>query len=377
MQYPMYQYSKYIVRHLVHSTLLITFSLTSIVWLTQALRFIDFIVNQGVSIMVFLQLTLLLIPSLMLLILPPALFCAVLFVYNKLKIDSELIVMQAAGLSRWKLCMPALQVAAGVTLIAYAIALYIQPMSYSRFRDMQSFLRNNYVSILLQEGVFSNPVRGLTVFIRERNKDGTLEGILVHDNRQMDIPVTMMAEEGRLVETDQGPRFLLLNGNRQEMRDGKLSFLMFENYTMDISLYAQGMNVRAPDSQELFITQLFAEDEKVSPAENQKRHAEGHQRLVWPMYSLCLTLVAIAVLLSGEFNRRGNWQRIALAIACGVFIMFTAVGMRGVMAMHPSLTFLAYLLLVVPALLACWVIGDHAQRKLVAASAAPAGEVSS
>ena len=66
----MYRYSTYIARHLVHSTLLITFSLTSIVWLTQALRFIDFIVNQGVSIMIFLRLTVLLIPSLVLMILP-------------------------------------------------------------------------------------------------------------------------------------------------------------------------------------------------------------------------------------------------------------------------------------------------------------------
>src|SRR5579871_4570028 len=111
----MYRYSNYIARHLINSMLLITFSLTSIVWLTQALRFIDFIVNQGVSIMVFLQLTLLLIPSLLLMILPPALFCSVLFVYNELKLDSELIVMQAAGLSRWRLAFPALQVAALVT----------------------------------------------------------------------------------------------------------------------------------------------------------------------------------------------------------------------------------------------------------------------
>src|SRR3982750_4538880 len=104
----MYRYNKYIARHLIHSTLLITFSLTSIVWLTQALRFIDFIVNQGVSITVFLHLTMLLVPSLMLMILPPALFCSVLFVYNKLNMDSELVVMQAMGLSRWRLAAPAL-----------------------------------------------------------------------------------------------------------------------------------------------------------------------------------------------------------------------------------------------------------------------------
>src|SRR5688572_9795969 len=114
-------YNRYIVRQLIHSTLLITVSLTSIVWLTQALRFIDFIVNQGVSISVFIELTALLIPALLLIILPPAFFCALIFTYHKLKSDNELIVMQSAGLSRWKLAAPALNVAIGVMILGFSI----------------------------------------------------------------------------------------------------------------------------------------------------------------------------------------------------------------------------------------------------------------
>jgi lipopolysaccharide export system permease protein len=355
----MYRYNKYIAKHLIHSTLLITFSLTSIVWLTQALRFIDFIVNQGVSIGIFLKLTALLVPSLVFMILPPAMLVAVLFVYNKLRADSELVVMQAAGLSRWKLVIPALEVATMVTLLAYVIALYLQPVSFRQFREMQSFLRNNYVSILLQEGVFSTPVDGLTVFIRERDKDNTLHGILVHDNRQPDKAVTMMAEEGRLVETPQGPRFLLSNGNRQERNKDRLSFLNFQSYTLDISLYTQALPKRTSDPQEMFLADLFNYDDSITPAENQKRIAEAHQRLLWPAYALCLTLIALAVLLSGEFNRRGHWHRIALAIVLGTTILFTAVGLRGMMAVKPYLVIAAYLNLLIPGLIAGLVLSDR------------------
>ena len=134
----MYRYNKYIIKHLVHSLLLITFSLTSIVWLTQALRFVEFIVNQGVSITIFLHLTALLVPSLLLMILPPALFCAVLFTYNKLTSDSELVVMQSMGLSCWQLARPALIVAFVTMLITYAIAMYVQPI-----RDRKSTRLNS------------------------------------------------------------------------------------------------------------------------------------------------------------------------------------------------------------------------------------------
>jgi lipopolysaccharide export system permease protein len=355
----MYQYNKYIAKHLIHSTLLITFSLTSIVWLTQALRFIDFIVNQGVSITVFLHLTLLLVPSLLLMILPPALFCSVLFVYNKLNMESELVVMQAMGLSRWRLALPALQVAVVLTALTYTIALYVQPSSYSRFKDMQSFLRNNYVSILLQEGVFSNPVDGLTVFIRERDKNGGLHGILVHDNREQDVSVTMMAEEGRLVQTQQGPRFLLSSGNRQEISDGKLSLLNFQSYTLDISFYTDVMKERRIDMQELFLSDLFSDDATLTPQERNKRRAEGHQRLIWPAYPFALTLLALAVLFSGQFNRRGQWQRLALASGLTTIILFSAVGLRGAMAVKPFMIPLAYAMAMLPTFIASWVLSDR------------------
>jgi lipopolysaccharide export system permease protein len=359
----MYHYNRYILKHLVHSTLLITFSLTSIVWLTQALRFIDFIVNQGVSITVFVTLTVLLIPSLLFMILPPALLVAILFVYNKLKVESELIVMQAAGLSKWRLAIPSIQMGVIVALFAYFIAFYLQPVSYRQFKDMQVFLRNNYVSILLQDGVFNNPVDGLTVFIRERDSNNILHGILVHDSRNPASSVTMMAEQGKLVETPQGPRFLLMNGNRQETRQGKLSFLNFENYTLDISLYTRGVGARYTDPQEMTVGQLFEEDSAVSPAENLRRHAEGHQRLLWPMYALSLSLVAMAILLSGEFNRRGHWQRVAIASLVSAGMLFSAVGLRGVMSANATLIPIAYLNMLLPGLFAFYILLDRLPRK--------------
>lgn len=361
----MYRYNKYIIKHLVHSTLLITISLTSIVWLTQALRFVDFIVNQGVSITLFLHLTLLLIPSLLIMIFPPALFAAVLFTYNKLTTDSELIVMQAMGLSRWRLARPALIVAGVVTFMTYSIAVYIQPVSYKRFKDMQSVLRDSYVSLLVQEGVFSNPVEGLTVFIRERDSNNKLYGILVHDNRQPNKSITLMAGSGRLVESPQGPSFLLENGNRQEMNGGRLSLLNFEKYTLDISFYTNSLTKRKPDVQELFLPELlgFADESLINEAEIIKRRAEAHQRIVWPAYTISLTLLALTALISGQFNRRGQWQRITLAVVIATVMLFSAVGIRGAMSIQPQMILVAYLALLLPMFIMCWIISDHIPTK--------------
>ena len=322
----MRRYSVYIMKQLAGATLLIAVSLTSIIWLTQALRFIDFIVNRGISFTSFLELTLLLIPSLMLFILPFALLFGVLFVYYKLLMDSELLVLSGAGLSRLQIAQPAINIAIIVSLIAYFISLYILPVSYHSFKEMQEFMRNNYASLLLQEDVFNTPVDGLTVYIKKRDKDGILHGIIVHDSRDpKEQAVTMMAEKGQLIQSEQGPTFILYNGNRQKIENGKLSFLDFAKYTLDISFYANTGNKRSKQPEEMFLDELLYPDTK-DEIEKSRLIAEGHNRISYPLFPLAVTLFSLSVLLSGEFNRRGQWQRIVFIVVCSGLVLSFAIG---------------------------------------------------
>lgn len=323
----MRRYNDYIAKQLTQAAVLITLSLTSIIWLTQALRFIDFIVNRGISFGSFLELTLLLIPSLMLFVIPFAFLCAVLYVYYRLMMDSELLVLSGAGLSRLQIALPAMRVALFGTLFSYLISLYILPVSYHEFKNMQSFLRDNYTSLLLQEGVFSSPVEGLTVYIREHDKNGILHGIIVHDSRDTKKPaVTMMAEEGKLLQSPQGPRFIMYNGNRQEVQDGKLSFLNFDQYTLDIGFYTSQNDQRSRQPEEMFLNELLFPPPEVTGLDAARLIAEGHNRISWPLFPLGLSMLAVSVLLSGEFNRRGQWLRIAMVVAMSGVALAASVG---------------------------------------------------
>ncbi len=351
----MKHYVLYIMKHLGWPTLLITASLTCIIWLTQALRFIDFIVNRGLSIGDFIYITSLLFPSLLLLLVPVSLFIAVLFTYNKLTSDSELVVMRAAGLSRWQLARPALYVACITTGFCYVLSLYLLPLSNRQFNDMRSFLRDNYTSVLLQEEVFNTPVEGLTVFVRERDQDNNLRGILVHDNRIEHNPITMMAEEGSLIQTAQGPRFFLVRGIRQELRKGRISWLNFDSYTLDISFYTGVMRQRERDPDEKYLEELFTADGK-DDKDRLHLRAEGHQRIVWPLYNIVLACFGVAVLLSGEFNRRGQWKRIVAASCGGIVLALIAIGLRNFVVKQPAMVPLMYVLVIAVLSGCCYVL---------------------
>lgn len=337
----MRQYVLYIMKHLAWPTLLITASLTGVIWLTQALRFVDFIINRGLSIGDFIYITSLLFPSLLMLLVPISLFVAVVFTYNKLLADSELIVLRAAGLSRWQLAKPAILVAMVTTIFCYALSFYILPLANRQFTDMRSFLRDNYTSVLLQEEVFNTPVDGLTVFVRERDSDGYLRGILVHDNRLTHNPITMMAEEGRLVQSPSGPQFYLVKGIRQEVRKGRISWLNFDQYTLDIRFYTGAMRKRERDADEKYLDELFT-NEGMTEKERAQHRAEGHQRITWPLYNLALALLAVAILLSGEFNRRGQWKRIVIAGVAAMIVALAGVGLRNLVVKQPTMIPLMY-----------------------------------
>src|SRR5690242_20268962 len=95
--------SRYIFRTTFGAFLVVLISLTAVIWVTQALRDVDIMTSQGQTVLVFIGITGLIIPLLVLIIAPIALVIAVAHSLHKLSTDSEVIVMNAAGMSPWVL----------------------------------------------------------------------------------------------------------------------------------------------------------------------------------------------------------------------------------------------------------------------------------
>src|SRR5580658_10419964 len=111
--------SSYVLRQLIAPVALFTFLLTSVIWLSQSLRLLDLVINRGQSAPIFVYLTILILPRLLVIILPIAFFAGALFGLHKLNADSELVVMSAAGFSRRQLLTPVLMAAAIFMALTY------------------------------------------------------------------------------------------------------------------------------------------------------------------------------------------------------------------------------------------------------------------
>src|ERR1700719_2996236 len=115
---------RYIFRTTFGAFLVVLVSVTTLMWITQALRDIDLMTNEGQNVLVFIGITGLIIPLLIMIIAPLAFMVAMAHVLNKLGTDSELIVMNAAGMRPWHLFRPFLLVALLVTAVMVVLAAY-------------------------------------------------------------------------------------------------------------------------------------------------------------------------------------------------------------------------------------------------------------
>ncbi|MHA1113856.1 MAG: LPS export ABC transporter permease LptF [Alphaproteobacteria bacterium] len=351
--------SRYIFAQIMIGLVFVTLALTCAVWLTQSLRFIDKIVNRGLPLSVFFDLTLLLLPSFILFILPIALFASVAFLYGKLTVDREIVVMRTTGLSNLALARPALVAALVVSAACFALSLYLAPTTYRTFKDMQFQLRADYSSVLLREGIFDSVRKDITVFVRARASRGELQGILVHDARDPKKPVTLMAERGILLRTPEGPQVVMIKGNRQEVNDrGQVNLLYFDRYVLDLGLSGEAPENRWHEARERYLPDLFWPDPSSSGDRfyRDKLISEGHRRLVTPLYALAYAFIGVGIILSAPFSRRGLFVQIAIAVALVGATEGSGMALNNLAVKLPAVAPFQYLTAVVPILLGLWLL---------------------
>lgn len=291
-------------------------AVTVVVWFSQSVRMLALVINNGGSMWAFLKLMVLLLPTFMPLLLPISLVVGVLFVFHRLIMESELVVMRAAGLSPFDLAKPVLLLGFIVAGLGYLFTIVIAPVANHELVRLQYQIRNDHSVLLLRTGTFNDITDGLTFYARERGRNGDLHGILLHDTRKPERPTTIMAESGELVRTPEGPKILIHNGTRQEVEraSGILSQLSFESYLVDLGVLGDNFATRWRDPRERNMIELLEGDPIDRRAIITNRFlAEFHSRLAMPFLAVTFSLVAALFMLTGVFDRRGITRKVILA----------------------------------------------------------------
>jgi lipopolysaccharide export system permease protein len=361
------QIDRYLLRQLAVALVAVTGGLVALIWLTQSLRFVELVVNRGLSLRVFLELTSLLIPNFVAVILPITTFI-VQFVYQRLAGDRELTVMRAAGLSPLALARPALVLATVAMAACFLLNVWVVPTSFAAFRQFQFEIRNRVAAFLLQEGVFTPVSDDLVVYVRARDPDGTLHGIMVDDDRDKTSHATILAERGRLVSGDDGaPRVLLFHGSRQELdkQTGRLNILTFSQNALNLSADRNGDQQRYRDATEMSLSELLDPPPGIVAARDlPKLLVEAHRRLATPVTAVSFAMVALVAVLMGNFRRHGNLLRPLLAVLLVVGLLAAGLAIVNLAQRSPALLPLIWVQAIAPGAVGMWLLLRGQRRPL-------------
>jgi lipopolysaccharide export system permease protein len=356
---------RYIFRTTFGAFLVVLVSVTTLMWITQALRDIDLVTNQGQSVLVFVGLTALIIPLLVLIIAPVAFMVAMAYVLNKLSTDSELVVMNAAGMPPWRLFRPFLAVGLVVSLLVAGIAAYVSPKSLRELAQWVTEIRADLVTRIVQPGVFTRLWGGsLILHIRERMPNGQLLGIFIDDQRDPKERVTFIAEQGDILKNDRGTFLLLADGTVQRYQAGDRdpNIVQFDRYAFDLSQLASNTTTQRYSARERYLWELYdtkADDPTFSSAPEQV-WAELHDRLTAPIYPLVIAILTFAYLGAPRTTRQG--RTVSLLSAIGVVALLRGLGFVGTLAgtRTPAALLIPYLTLAAAAAFGCWGISRGA-----------------
>ncbi|MFL5005610.1 MAG: LPS export ABC transporter permease LptF, partial [Microvirga sp.] len=301
---------RYIFRTTLASFAVVLVSLTGVIWITQALRGIDLMTSQGQTIMTFLGITSLVIPALVLIIAPIALMISISHTLNKLATDSEVIVMNAAGLSPYRLFLPFFYATCVVAIMVAFIGSYLAPDGMRRIKQWDAEITADVLTNILQPGRFAQLDRDLTIRIRERQPGGILAGIFVDDRRDPKERVTIIADHGTILRNDNGSYLVLEDGNLERFEAAKRepTLVAFGRYAFDMSKFSNHGRDVTLGIRERYLWELMwpAPDDPVFKQMTGQFRAELHDRLMSPIYPFAFAILTFAFLGTPRTTRQSR-----------------------------------------------------------------------
>ncbi|MBM3603471.1 MAG: LPS export ABC transporter permease LptF [Alphaproteobacteria bacterium] len=303
--------------------------LVAVYWINRAVSLFDDLLNDGQTALVVLEFTALTLPLVISVVLPVAAFAATAYGTNRLSGESELVAMQAAGLSPWRLARPVLVFGVFVGVMVAVLVHGLVPMARARLAERSAEIAENVTAQFLRPGSFQYPTSDVTLFIRDIAADGRLLDLFIEDGRNPADQISYTAQEALVVRTETGPVLVLLEGIAQSLRlqDGvpRLSVTRFDEFSYDVGAMFAGTSSRGRDLRDYGTLRLLSPDPELlatTRASEADARREAHERIAQPLLAPIAAMIGFATLMIGGFSRFGVWRQVGWAILGLILVQF-------------------------------------------------------
>lgn len=317
-------------RYILNRVLLISVttlaSLVIIVLITQVLIFINIVTSSGEAIRTFMTMAAMLVPMVTGIVLPFALLIGVTNALNGMHSDSEMVVLEAAGVSRGVVIRPVMMLAVVASLLSLFNSVVLEPAANRQLRDIITEVRTDMIGLAVRSEAFHRLDENLYLQVGGQLPGGTFESIFIADLREADAELLYYAKRGSITDHGASKLLVLEDGevHRSNPKTGEVSIITYAAYAVDLTQFtaAQGGNTYLP--KEMPLAELMNPDPNGSASvwKPSQLRAEMHRRLSDWLYPLALVPIALYFTVGARSNRQERVWTLAGAAA-------TALAVRG------------------------------------------------
>ena len=294
--------------------------LVAVYWINRALSLFDRLIQDGHSAGIFLEFSLLALPSVIRVVLPISAFAAAVYATNRMRGDSELVVVQAAGISPLRAVRPVVVFGLVAGLLTLLLTHILSPVAAGRLDQRGAEIAEDVTAGLLSEGQFLNPGDGVTLFIGEITENGELVSVFLSDRRAGDTETLYTAERALLLRRGDGPRLVMFEGlsQRYDLATGTLGTTRFDDFAFDIGDMVDVAGEDPRDLDEIGTPAILTDPGAVARETGETTAALTltlHERTTQGAQALVAPILGFAVMMLGGFSRFAAWRQVAAALA--------------------------------------------------------------
>ena len=335
---------KLLFSHFLKDTLkffiLMCLSISLIVWVIQAVNYLDFVTEDGHSLYVYFLYTIYNFPKIIHRVLPFVFFISLFYQINRYELRNELIIFWTVGISKSDFIKIILMFSSFFFFLQIVLGGYFSPKTQDKARD---YIRNSNIDFfpsLLQEGKFIDTVKNLTIFISSEKPPGTYNNIFLEEKFNSSKSKSIYAKNGSLKVIGESKYLELLDGQIINKEGDKINNFSFTKIDFDLMKYGT-KSTSFPKVQELnsyllmkclnynskgiqLKSKILTCDKGAIPIIKE----ELFKRFYKPIYLPLLSLLACLIFFTSKENSKFSFNRVIIFSLGILAIVISEVSLR-------------------------------------------------
>jgi len=324
-------------KDIIYFFLAASLSITLIIWVIQAVNFLDIVSEDGHSLRVYFAYSILSLPKIFSRILIFIFFISCFYIINKYEENNEILVFWTNGIKKISVINFILKLSILFIIIQLFLSLYLVPLTQNISRIYLKNSNVDFLPSLITEKKFINVFKNLTIFVDNYDQKGNINNIYINEKIDKNSSKIIVAESGKIKKKEDQFMIKLFDGSIINSNENNFYNINFKETEYDLSKFSS-KTVTYQKIQQINSINLFScvydfyikqkKEKNICPRKIESITEEIYKRTAIPLYILILSLISSSLLIKPKSNKYLKYYKSFIFFIGFLLIIISQVGSK-------------------------------------------------